>query len=196
MSRNLQAAAAVVAFALFAGCGPGAKIASNKQAAAEALHSATGPTNGGAGGLALSADCRFGGKTSLQGFQQVFNLGGTNVNVAQQFTVGYQNCAAVETSAGVAVLNGTWTVTQAVNTTSGSAEVEQSVKGRLLFQGALNDFLDADIVQRVSASALTATSGGVSMVLKGTLTDSSGTYSYDESVSVTAGSLSVTINSN
>ena len=202
MSKHFSVVVAAVAFGGLMACGPGAKISAGKQGAAEALYSASTASANGQNpygqpidfSLTSTYKCREGGEATLSGFQTVTGFTGSNVTVAQQFDIAYKNCGAVKTSAGVATLNGTWTTTQGVLTTGTSVDVQQKIKGKILYQGAMDDYVDADIVQTVSASALTATSGGVSMVLKGSITDSSGTYTYDEAVDVTSGNLSVTVN--
>ncbi len=185
---------------LFA-CGPGAKIASGKQGAAEALYAASGSTKSGADRLSqpflstdLTVSCQLGGQAKLTGFQTVADTGlgsGGALTVGQTFTVNFDNCAAANTDQGKAVLNGSATVTQSVDVTSGSADVLQKLKGHILYQGAMDDFIDADVTQQISAVALSQANGGVSQSLKGSLADSSGTYQYDEAVTVTPGSISV-----
>jgi len=66
----------------FAACGPGEKIASGKQGAAEALFAASGSTRPGADRLSqplltadLNLDCPLGGHAKLTGFQAVTNTG-------------------------------------------------------------------------------------------------------------------------
>ena len=88
---------------------------------------------------------------------------------------------------------GTVTLSQKVQAVSGAVNVEQSFKGNVKFGHSYDDFLDVNVSQIVSASALSQTSGGVSMTLKGTITNSSGTYTFDEAVSVTPGKISVDI---
>ncbi len=189
-------------------CGPGAKIGGGKQGAAEALFAASGPTSGASDrnqqGIVidvklqdLAVACRHGGEAVMKDFTlKVDTSTPLSANVGQNYDMAYNNCGAVKTEVGVANLNGSFKLVQTVATTSGSASVSQSFKGRITFDGAFNDFLDADIVQTVNASALATGTGSVSVVLKGTLTDSSGTYTYDEAVNVTAGSLSVDLSKN
>jgi hypothetical protein len=188
-----------------AACGPGEKIASGKQGAAEALYAASGSTKQGADRLSqpllttdLSITCQLGGTARLSGFQAVTNTGlgnGGALSVGQSFTVTFDHCAAANTSSGSgkAELNGHVDVTQAVDVSTSSADVLQKLKGHIDYQGAMNDFLDADVTQTISAAALSATSGGVSLNLNGTLADSSGSYTYatTDAVAVNAGTISV-----
>lgn len=203
MSSKLNVGLVVSALALCA-CGPGAKIAAGKEGAAQALYSASGAASKGRDpysqpidyGLTATYKCREGGEATLSGFQTVTDFTGGGVNVGQSFDIAYKNCGSVKTKYGVAILNGTWTATQAVVTTGTSVDVAQKFKGKILYQGAMDDFLDADVVQTVAVNASDVTSGSVSMILKGTISDSSGTYTFDEAVSVTAGDISVTVSSN
>ncbi len=193
-----------LAFSLVA-CGPGAKIASGKQGAAEALYAASTATKGGADRLSqpllttdLSVSCQLGGTAKLTGFQTVADTGlgtGGTLSVGQSFTVNFDHCAAANTESGKAELNGSAAVTQTIQVGTGSADVLQKIKGHILYQGAMDDFVDADVTQQVSAVALSQTNGGVSVSLNGTLADSSGSYQYADAVNVTAGSISVQLSS-
>jgi len=71
--------------------------------------------------------------------------------------------------------------------------VLQKIKGHIDYQGAMNDFIDADVTEQVQLGALSQTSGGVSLSLNGTLADSSGSFTYasTDSVTMTAGTISV-----
>lgn len=180
-------------------CGPGAKIGGGKQGAAEALLAASGPTKAGSDRAStpvdvtanLSFKCPQGGTAELTAFH--INVGvGVGANVSQEFTLNYKNCGLANSSAGVAVYNGSLTVAQQVIAASGSASVDQSFKGKVLVQGAFDDFLNADVVQKVAVTAL-AGSGQVSMTLKGTVETSSGSYTFDEAVNVTGSSITAEV---
>ncbi len=196
MTRLTGLSLGVLAFTALTACGPGAKI-DGKQGAAEALYAASMPSKAGADkGTtpldltgAISWGCPQGGKASLTGFGLANITGG---NVAQSFTISYQDCGAVKSDVGVAVLNGTLEIIQNVVTSSGTASIDQTLKGNLKVQGAFDDFLNADVRQQVSASALAGTAG-VSMKLVGTIATSSGSYAFDESLDVTAGHLSAVV---
>ena len=184
---------------MFCACGPGAKISGGKQGAAEALFAASGPTKGGStpgSGVDLTATvnvaCPQGGSASLHGFALSTNAGSLGTDIGETFTADYNNCG-VQTKAGVAVLQGSLSVSQAIKVLSGDTEIEQSIKGKVLWGGACDDFLDVDISQNVGVTAFTQTSGGVSMTLKGTVADTEGTFTYDEAVSVTPGTVTVAV---
>ena len=203
MSSKLNVVLAVSCFAALTACGPGAKMASGKDAAAQALYGASGAASKGQDpysqpidfNLTATYNCREGGTAKLSGFQAVTDFTGGGISVGQGFDIAYKDCGAVKTRYGVAILNGTWNVNQGVVTTSGSVNVQQSFKGKILYQGAMDDYLDADITQTVAVAATEQTGGSVSMVLVGTLANASGTYTYDESVSVTAGDIDVQVSS-
>ena len=141
----------------------------------------------------ISVKCAEGGSTTLRGFGVVLGGSGGFADVAQSFTADYNNCG-VMTATGVASLNGSLGVAQSIKLDGSTLGIDQSIKGKLLWQGACDDFLDIDVVQKVAVGALTQTSGGVSMIVKGTVIDTEGTYTFDEEVSVTAGKVSVVVN--
>jgi lipid-binding SYLF domain-containing protein len=70
---------------------------------------------------------------------------------------------------------------------SSGATLEQTFKGRIDVQGAFNDYLEADVKQSVAANALGSGAGAVSMKLVGSIKTSSETFTYNESINVTAG---------
>jgi hypothetical protein len=188
------------AICALSGCGPGAKIASGKQAAAEALYAATMPSGAKASQTANPADtlsitfgCPQGGNAELSGFQ-IASLGvnAMGIDVAQQFTATYKACGLAKSEAGVAVYNGAMTIIQGVKAATSGASVEQKIKGRVSVQGAFDDFLETDVSQSVAVSSLSG-SGAVSMVLKGTVTNGSGSYTFDETVNITAGQISAQV---
>jgi hypothetical protein len=201
MSKKLNVAIAAFAFAALTACGPGAKISAGKEGAAQALYAASGPASKGQdpysqpidSSLTATYKCREGGEAKLSGFQTAYDFSG-GISIGQSFNMEYTNCGAVKTKAGVAVLNGKWTATQAVQTSGATVGVAQQFKGKILFQGSMDDYLDADITQTVGVDATDLSTGSVSMVLKGSLADSSGTYNYDEAIAITAGDLEVTVN--
>ena len=178
-------------------CGaPGAKIGGGKQGASEAFLASSQATKGGAdkaGQKAATGEvtvaCSGGGSATLKGFAVVIGSGGL-LDIGQSFDAVYNDCR-VKTESGPASMNGTLSVVQTVKVGAGAVDIDQSMKGKLTWMGAIDDFLEMDIVQKVSAAALTKTSGGVSMFLKGTLKDTEGTFTFDESIEVTAGKITL-----
>jgi hypothetical protein len=188
---------AVTTTSLFA-CGPGAKIGNGKQGAAEALMAATMPTKAGSDKAAtpglipdFSWNCPKGGTARFSGFSvSLGTLGATNVS--QKFTLKYDNCGLATSSAGTAVYNGDMSVDQSVvtstSTAGASVDVDQKLVGKVLVQGAFDDFVDANVQQKVAVTALNGT-GSVTATLIGTVATSSGSYDFNEAVNVTAGSV-------
>jgi hypothetical protein len=197
MTTRLMAISVVVLS--FCACGPGAKISGGKQGAAEALFAASSVTKGGTpagSGIdltgSISVACPEGGSASLHNFSLITNTLGGGANVGESFTADYNNCG-VKTDLGTSVIKGSVSVDQTIAVTSGSTNIDQTIKGKLEMGGATSDFLDIDISQKIAVSALTQTSGGVSMTLKGSLKDTEGSWTYDEAVSVTPGKITVTV---
>jgi hypothetical protein len=186
--------------ALFA-CGPGAKLGGGKEGAASALFSATAPTKSAGsifqyagqnldlqGGATVS--CQYGGKATLKAAGVNVNTGGGGVSVKTTYNVTYDNCATATHENNNVVLTGTMTVTQDISVSGTSGNVSQTLKGKVTFGGAFNDYLDANIVQTVDWAKMGATGGSVSITLDGTLATSSESYTYsNESVTITAGTL-------
>lgn len=195
MKTQLMVFAAVLALSA---CGPRAQISGGKQGASEALYAASGPLKGGSDRYgskidvtgAITVNCAQGGTVSLNGFGLV--LTGSFTDIKQSFNADYNNCG-VMTASGVASMTGRLAVVQAIAVNSGTVDLDQTIKGKLAWSGACDDFLELDVSQKVTAAALSQTSGGVSMVVKGSVKDTEGTYSFDEAVSVTPGKVSVVV---
>jgi hypothetical protein len=189
---------AVAALGLVA-CGPGEKIGNGKQGAAEALFAASGPTKGAADNNKapidvmlqdLTLSCKYGGSATLKNYTGSFDTG----KVQQKFTLSYANCGAASNAVYAGAFYVTPNVTTTVSTTAATAMVSQTFKGKVTVGGDFNDFLDADITEDIDASALaSAGSAGAQVTVKlvGKLSDSSGSYDYNENVTLTAGNLSV-----
>jgi hypothetical protein len=208
---------AVVATGLVAcGGGRGAKLAAGKENAAAALYQASSAM-GGARGAMLSPVTR--GITTVSGTETTVNcsLGGTatltldltgimDPNAAGEFAyhVKYNNCqeAAYDDPATTAVeneaimMNGQMDISMKYNftytDTTADGEVEMHLKGRVDFTGAIADFIDADVSEFVTFSALSSTGGSVSLELEGTISISGGSYTYartDGAIVIDAGTV-------
>lgn len=196
MKKTMTVLAAAVV-AMTTGCGGSAKLGGGKQGAANALAAASKPTKAGAGAAATPVDvmpvnysCPHGGSATLGAFTQEVDLTSASAGaVKQQFTITYAACGLAQSEVGVAVYDGSFTVTQSIVGSDTGGTIKQQFKGRVAVGGAFNDFLEADVAQEISGSVLDGTSGSVKLV--GTLTNASGAYSYDESVSVSPSSLEV-----
>jgi hypothetical protein len=182
----------VSAFALMA-CGPGAKI-DGKQGAAEALFAASKPSKAKADSSAtpidltggISWNCPEGGSANISGASVSVGTGGVSTGV----TVSYKGCGLAKSSnAGVAIFNGDMTLAQNVTTSGTNVGVSQTFKGKVLVQGAYDDFLDADVAQTIAVGDLGASGTGVAMSLKGTVSTSEGTFTFDEMLTVMSGTI-------
>ena len=189
-TTKLMTVAALAAAGALTGCGAPVKLGGGKTGAAQALQAASAPTKSGvnkaSGGIdvtgSVSYACPHGGSASLDRFALSVNGVQTGGLVSQSFTLTYVNCGLANSEAGVAVSNGSFDVAQRIETSAGGATVEQSFKGRVTLSGAFDDFLEADVTQRVAASGLGA--GTVSVKLTGSLKTSSGAYSYAEDLNL------------
>jgi hypothetical protein len=176
-------------------CGGTARIGGGKEGAAQAFFAASSATSAGANRSATPLDitgsltwkCPDGGEATLSGFGASVNTGGGGATVAQNFTVTYKNCGAAKSDVGVAVYNGSMTVTQSVVTGADGVSVDQQFKGRVEVQGAFNDYIDADVRQQVSVTGLSSSGGTVGMKLVGTIKTSTDSHTFNETVNVTAG---------
>lgn len=165
-------------------CGPGAKI-DGKTGAAQALLAASQPSKAKAEASSTPVDltggiswnCPEGGKADISGAG--VSIGGGNV--ATQFTLSYAACGLAKADVGTAVFNGDMTFSQSIATGS-TVSLNQTFKGKVLVQGAYDDFLDADVTQSVNVGDLGSAGNGVAMTLKGTISTTEGTFTFDESL--------------
>lgn len=179
--------------AAFLACGPGAKIGGGKEGAAQALFAASSVSSSSSGGSGLdvgnvSVSCPKGGKANLSVVVDTTTLTGA-ASGTTNLKIAYADCGLAGSDVGTAIYNGALNLAQTFAASAGSANLSQKFSGKVMVQGAFDDFVEADVTQQIAASKLTSTSGAVSMKLVGKITTSSGTYTYDEDVNVTAGSL-------
>ncbi len=79
-------------------------------------------------------------------------------------------------------------VTQRVFLVGPRSDIAQTFSGRLTIGGAFDDFLETEITQTVTLADLGA-ERSVAAVFKGSVSNRSGSYTFDESVNITAGQL-------
>lgn len=183
----------LVSLGLFA-CG-GARIANNREAAASAAFAASrgaGASQSNPIRMALdnvnaatsissttTASCPHGGSVAV-----AIDISSIDQSGNMSFDVTYSNC----NYDGDTSLNGT--VTMGLNWVvdgSASAAMALTMNGRVTFSGAISDFVEMNLTETVDATRLSDTSGTVSIVLDGTVTTSSGSYTYNhETVTITA----------
>jgi hypothetical protein len=173
-------------------CGPGLKI-DGKQGAAEAMFAASQPTkaNTSASPVDINANCPEGGTASITGAGISIGTGG----VGTSFNMKYNGCGVAKNEQGVAIYNGELKFSQSIMTGT-TVNVSQAFKGRITVNGAYDDFLDVDVTQQVAVGDLGASGTGVSVILKGSIATSEGSFTFDESVQVTAGKITAKVNAN
>ncbi|MGV3623444.1 MAG: hypothetical protein ACO1OB_21675, partial [Archangium sp.] len=134
-------------------CGPGAKI-DGKQGAADALFAASKPSQARADNTTtpvdltgtLSWNCPEGGNAKISGASVNVGSGGVSTGV----TMTYNACGLSKGGPGVAIFEGNMNLSQKIEIDSGSVRLDQKLKGRVDVRGAYNDFLDADITQKIA----------------------------------------------
>jgi hypothetical protein len=180
-------------------CGGGAKLGGGKEGAAQAAFQASQPAGrgsqtgqslvkqalaSGAATLTIKADCAKGGTVSLA-------LDATNSGTesgAISYTITYDAC----NEDGKNEYNGTMTTSMTFDTdvTNTNFAITLGMKGKLTIEGEVSDFIDADVKMTMNASATSAHSGSVTLVMDGTIKTSEGSYVYvGETVAITAGEL-------
>jgi hypothetical protein len=185
-------------------CGSGVKLSGGKEGAAAALFAASGPTagegspvGGGFLNMEFSVPCPLGGKAIMKNFGIGLGMTGSS---STTFTMAYDGCAVStfdnpkteQVEQDKVLLGGSLDLSQSINfsggTTGGNAVL--TLKGKVDFGGALDDYLEADISQTVDWSKLGTTTGSVSLTLHGTLKTSTASYSFEqETLNITAGTL-------
>ena len=195
MTKRLLTTVAVTS--MLTACGGAAKIG-GKDGAAQAVHALSSPTQSAAqrasGGVLMtdiSGDCAKGGTVKLANFAEKIDVSG-GVSFTQTFNMTLTNCGLATSAQGDALYNGTVQVSQKVVTGASGVKVEQHFKGSVSIGGAFSDTLDTDVTESVILTDL-GKSGSVSIVLKGTVTTSTDSYTFDESVNVTAGTIAVEV---
>lgn len=187
----LKATTMTAALLGLAACGgPGVKLGGGKTGAAQALQAASAPTKAGVNKSASPIDvtgavdyqCPHGGSARLENFKLSVNGNAEGGVVSQSFTVNYVKCGLAKSEAGIALYDGSFEVAQRIEGSASGGTVEQSFKGRVTLSGAFDDFLEADVKQRVAVSSLGA--GTVSVRLEGSLKTSAGAHAYAEDLNL------------
>lgn len=181
---------AVCATGLFA-CGGGAKIAPTKEGAASAAFAAGrggGSTHStmravlqpvtGLVSATATARCPNGGTVKV-----TTHIDTSGTSTALTLEVIYDDC----NYDGESSMRGTVNMVMSSVIDGQSVATAMTMTGRVEFSGAISDYVVMDLTQTVDVSKISATTGSVQLVLDGTVTTSSGTYSYDqETIVVTA----------
>lgn len=171
--------------------GDSAKLGGGKQGAAKALHQANRPVRGESSGfgqgLVAMAQPNVSSERTEPGAAGGKAIVKETVNVAATGDIRVESVIQyVDYSEdGKNRFNGTMTDTVVVSAASGTGEVLLTSKGRVQITGEVTDFLDANATLKVGGAEISATTGDVSMNIRGTLTTSSGTHTYaDEAISI------------
>lgn len=193
MSRFIRLSILAAASAALVACGGGAKIGGGKEGAAKAAFEASQPAaNGGKGSLLqalasgqtnvnaeIKVDCAQGGTAELK-----LDLTGGTTTGAFKYEVKYDDCS----EDGVNEFNGSMTMELSITGGATSGEIAMKLKGKIELSGDIDDFLDMDVTETISFSALTATSGSITVKLNGTIKTSEASHVYNnESITITAG---------
>jgi hypothetical protein len=180
---------------VLASCGTSARV-DGKTGAAQALLSASTLTHGvelsrdlGFPGKIRSVDCPLEGSATLSDFS--FSEEGVSDSAGEtQFVVTYRTCG-IKTDNGTARFDGALTFNQSATVAPLGSTISQRMKGKITISGAVDDFLDADILQVVDVSSLDAKGEAVTVILQGALTTTEGAKTYDESLVIAMGSIKV-----
>jgi hypothetical protein len=190
---------AAASTSLFACGGGGHKIGSSPEAAASALYQATqasdeSTASTAAAGLTANGEatvkCKLSGQVKLKAGASV---GSEAIELER--TATFENCVNItyddpETAAEEkdhVVLNGTLTVTNKL----AAGFIGQTVKGKVTFGGAFNDFVEADVVQSVEFAKLGAKTGALTIKYNGSISTTEKTHALaNANVTINTGKLS------
>lgn len=185
--QALRVGIALVTALGLVGCG-GRPLAPGKEAAAGALFQTSRGTNGATGMLAqvmnagagaqidIKVGCARSGTVAIK-----VTVDAANPQSSFAYDLTYDGCSYD----GHTSMKGTLHMTFDVLATSTSAQLALHLSGRIELWGEVSDHLDVDVTETVFASDLTTSGPSVSLVLNGTISDSSGTYAFaDETVTI------------
>lgn len=186
--------ALVAAFTLaVTACAPGARLGGGKEGAAEALFQASSPATG-ARGAALQAirSGAFTGSIKVDGRKSgTATLTADVLASVKQGEVAYAVKYDNYSDDGKVFYNGTLTMGVGfkfdVSDDAASGDVQISFKGRVRMSGEIDDFLEADVTETLSFSAIAASGASVTLKLDGTIQTATETHTYaNETLSFTA----------
>lgn len=174
-------------------CG-GAKLGGGKEGAAEALFQASGPASNANGALAklkssgaITGDVKVDGQKSGSATLS-FDISDTDATAGYvAYNVKYDNYSddGKNFYSGEMKMRIDFDVQLTGNSASGGISI--TMKGKINISGEISDFLDADVTETVSFTALESQAGSVSVTLNGRITTSTETHTYNnETISFTA----------
>jgi len=187
MKNLIRISVALGAF-LLVGCG-GRPLASNKEAAAGAVFQASRGALGAPGMLAqvmssaalgeIKVNCQRGGSVAIK-----FSVDTTGEQTGLGYDLVYDGCSFD----GHSSMRGTLHMTFEVVSTSTSVALALHLAGKVEFSGEISDFVDVNLVETVAQNDLTSPTVAVSLTLAGTISTSSGTYTFNDEIIVVNGS--------
>lgn len=185
------ASCTVYAVLLLSACG-GPPLAATKEAAAQAAFTAGqgGVTGGGLldlfgsrlYGNELIFGCAHSGRRVQDGVENLVSIR-AEIESSRRMNVRFEAC----NQDGLVTMDGTFSLEQ--NIFGGSLLLEQVMDGRVTFSGAVSDFVQLALTERLSVAQHAVRSGKVDLFLIGTVETSSDGYGFaQETISVEAGS--------
>jgi hypothetical protein len=189
MKQALRIGIALAAVALV-GCG-GRPLAPGKEAAAGALFQSSRGASGTPGMLAqvmnsgvgnfteVKVSCPHGGQVAIQ-----FTVNVTDPQASITYDLVYDGCSFD----GHTSMKGTLHMTYDITTSGPSVDLAMNLNGHIEFWGDISDHIDANITETVHQGDLNSPATSVSITLDGTISNSSGTYTFDNEVLVINGS--------
>lgn len=212
MMRIIRFSLLAAATTALVACGGGPKLGGGKEGAAEAMFETSQASHQGlqratrqAGALPIrelasraaadgvgemSIDCAKGGKLKLRiDFAALLRDNFESGTFA--YEIEFDDC----NEDGTNELNGELAVEFSGAAGAGSIELAFKFKGKVEINGEVDDFIDVDVTETISAIGLGQTSGSVAIKLTGTIKTSEATYTYDGTpISITVdGSLPVAV---
>ncbi len=177
-------------------CG-GAKLGGGKEGASKALFEATQPASSAQGSWVKTYGAFAGettGEVTVQGksgsatvtFEASDNTDPNNF--AFTMTVSYDGYSDDDET----FFNGSMKITMSIKSstvgTTTTASIDFAMKGRMEMSGKISDFVEADVVMSMSASASESSAGTVSVKMNGTVSTSEDSYTFNnEEISFDAG---------
>ena len=195
MMRIVRLSLLTAAATALVACGSGPKLGGGKEGAAKALFETSQASNKGlqraatgqglpiyelasraaADGLGeATLDCAQGGKFKVR-IDLLSVLQSEPGSGRFKFEVEFDEC----NEDGANELDGKLAVEFSLVASSSSAEISLKFKGKVEINGEVDDYIDVDVTQIVSAVSLGQSAGSVTVTLTGTIETSEETYTYD-----------------
>jgi hypothetical protein len=136
--------------------------------------------NSGAGVFtSVKVDCPHGGSVAIQ-----YTVDITNPQASIAYDLVYDGC----NFDGHTSQKGTLHMTYDIVTSGTAVDLAMVLSGHIEFSGEISDHLDVNVTETVHQGDLSHPTASVSLTLNGTITDSSGTYTFNNEVVAIDGS--------